>query len=122
MSRLPDSVFEALSPLGQSLVRIEERVARFVPGDGTGKRECISCVRKRYGGPSCCDEGWDRYRARRRGGDPGGCANYLTESRKAFALAIADRPADVKALAFRMADGKETWGLACDLVKKTLKE
>jgi hypothetical protein len=77
MSRLPDSVFERLSPLGQSMVRIEERVSRFVPGDGTGKRQCVSCIRKRYGGPSCCDEGWERYRKRHRGGDPGGCVNWV---------------------------------------------
>lgn len=44
----------------------------------------------------------------------------LRESRKAFALAIRDRHQDVKAMAFRMADGKETWGLACDLVRKSL--
>jgi hypothetical protein len=73
MSRLPDGVFERLSPAGQSLVRIEERLTRFVPGDGTGKRQCISCIRKRYGGPSCCDEGWERYR----GDDPGGCVNWV---------------------------------------------
>lgn len=46
----------------------------------------------------------------------------LSESRKAFALAIQHHPPDVKAMAFRLADGKETWNLACDLVKKTLGE
>jgi RNA ligase len=55
--------------------------------------------------------GW-AYRAHR---------GLLEESRKAFALAIKDMQPAVKALAFALADGRDTWTMACDLVRKTLK-
>lgn len=71
--------FESLPGLGQTLVRLERRQTMYTEGPGDGDRRCISCVRKRYGGPSCCDEGWDRYRAQAqgKGGDPGGCVNWV---------------------------------------------
>jgi hypothetical protein len=69
--------FERLGLLGQTMVRIERRHTGYAEGPGAGERKCASCVRKRYGGPSCCDEGWERFRARARGGDPGGCLNWI---------------------------------------------
>lgn len=52
----------------------ERRMACFVAGPGQGDRKCASCIRKRYGGPSCCDEGWERWRSKT---DPGGCINWI---------------------------------------------
>lgn len=46
---------------------------------------------------------------------------HLEESRKAFALAIKEQPPAVKAGAFTLADGRDTWQMACDMVRKTLR-
>lgn len=76
---MAEADFERLTRLGQVLVLRERRGTGYVAGPGEGARKCISCVRKRYGGPSCCDEGWERYRAamRHESGDPGGCTNWI---------------------------------------------
>ena len=63
---------EDLHPIGQPFLRAESRKTCYVPSDGPGERKCRSCLRKRYGGPSCCDEGWERMR----GDDAGGCKNW----------------------------------------------
>ena len=69
---MTDDEFSTLSPMAQSLLRIESRLTRYVEGPGVGERQCRTCVRKGFGGPSCCNEGWVRMRS----SDPGGCANW----------------------------------------------
>ena len=52
-----DEEFAKLSLLGECFVRQESRRTRYREGPGEGERCCVSCLRKRYGGPSRCDEG-----------------------------------------------------------------
>ena len=61
-----------MSDLRDYFIARERTQTRYQQGPGDGERKCLSCRRKRYGGPSCCNEGWERYRA----DDPGGCTNW----------------------------------------------
>lgn len=62
--------------LADLFTRQARRFGRYEAG-GPEANTCVSCVRKRFSFPGTCNDGWDRWRKRAQGGDPGGCVNWI---------------------------------------------